>query len=78
MRFDGAEETDKFSLISFLPPIDLDVWQPVSNKTTILPSKNKNSFISSFAFVTTRVQGGLWHRIAYGVNLFYLIFIFVA
>jgi len=23
-------------------------------------------------------KGGLWHRIAYGVNLFYLIFIFVA
>jgi hypothetical protein len=25
MQFDGAEETDKVSLISFLPPIDLDV-----------------------------------------------------
>jgi len=42
MQFDRAEETDKVSLISFLPPmdldvVDLDVCQPVSITTTILP-----------------------------------------
>jgi len=48
MQFARAEETDKVLLISvsFLPPIDLDVWYPVSIKPTFYQTNIKILFMS--------------------------------